>query len=113
VNVVNYITKIREIISYGESHGKFNVDNINKAYQYDKHYLIRMKYDVDFMRFSPICNYIETKNVQCDTFLLNMSINENSADPKKRTVPVDEELLKLIKQCQNVIKMDEFYIQVD
>ena len=111
INIVNHITKIREISSYNQTKGKINIDKINKAYLFDKNYLIKMKFDVDFFKQSPIRKYFEIKNVELDTFLLNISSSQNSSDPKKLTIPMTEDIMKAIQQCQFIITQDMLFYQ--
>ena len=70
-----------------------------------------MKFDVDFFRQSPIRKYFEMKNIECDTFLLNISSNKNSSDPDKLTIPINEDVLKAIRQCQFIITQDMLFYQ--
>ena len=41
INVVNFMTKIREIMSYHQMKGKIDINKINKKYCYDNNYLIK------------------------------------------------------------------------
>ena len=111
INIVNHITKIREISSYNQTKGKINIDKINKAYLFDRNYLIKMKFDVDFFKQSPIRKYFEIKNVELDTFLLNISSSQNSSDPNKLTIPMTEDIMKAIRQCQFIITQDMLFYQ--
>ena len=110
INVVNFMTKIREIMSYHQMKGKIDINKINKKYCYDNNYLIKMKFDIDFFKQSAIKNYfLINKDIELDTFLLNISSNKN--DMNKLTVPITVELIKAIHQAKFIISQDTLLYQ--
>jgi hypothetical protein len=114
INVVNYFTKIREICSYNVLGGKYNLEKINKIYLYDRNYLIKMKYDLDFLTNSKLNKYFNFCE-ESDPFLVSLNDPikmEESKDSEKMRVPISEEMINAIKQCQLVILQDLLYYQV-
>lgn len=110
INVVNFMTKVREILSYHQMKGKIDINKINKKYCYDNNYLIKMKFDIDFFKQSAIKKYfLINKDIELDTFLLNISSNKN--DMNKLTVPITVELIKAIHQAKFIISQDTLLYQ--
>ena len=109
VNSVHYIIKIREILSSNKTEcGKFDIEKINKAYLYDKNYLIKMSDDLNFLKNSNIKQFIFFDNEQIDPFFSNCSDNNNNNDLNKIVIPIDNELMKGIKQAKYYITQDLF-----
>ena len=110
INVVNFMTKIREILSYHQLKGKIDINKIDKKYCYDNNYLIKMKFDIDFFKHSAIRKYFLINNdIELDTFLLNISSNKN--DMNKLTVPITVDLIKAIRQAKFIISQDTLLYQ--
>ena len=72
VNSVNHMTKLRETFSYDNLCGKYNFDNINPEFNYNRNYLIKMKSDLDFLAHTHL-NEEFNFSPDPDPFLLNLS----------------------------------------
>jgi len=112
LNIVNYLVKIRELSSYNILGGKHNLDKINKIYKFDKNYLIKMKFDIDFLKNSKLASYFEFESFETDPLLLYFSFkNENFEKKYKMKIP--EELLNSVKQAQYVILQDLIFFNIN
>ena len=115
INIVNYINKIREVSSYNINREKFNLDNINKAYKYNKNILIKMDKEMDFLKNSIIHNYFYISDLNYDTFFSNF-INEednNNENKEKIIIPFDEGLINSIKNAKYIILQDKFLNKIE
>ena len=75
IKVVLSMNLIREICSYSINNGKFDLDKLQK-YNFDRNYLVRMRYDLDFLCKSSINNYKGFNfnfNVEGDPFLISVN----------------------------------------
>lgn len=124
VNAVNHMVKIRDLCSYNIICGKYDFEQINKGYFFDKNYLIKMKFDLDFLKDTHLAEIYEFSE-ESDPFLLSLS-PENEEDnkekkeeekkdkeeEKKRTIPMTQELYDACKQCQFIIMQDLMFFQI-
>lgn len=77
INIVNHISKVREIISYSILCGKHNSDKLSAKYGYDKNYLIKMQYDLDFLKDTPLKDYFNFSEL-ADPFLIALAERDNN-----------------------------------
>jgi hypothetical protein len=108
INIVNYFIKIREICSYNVLGGKFDLDRINKVYLFDRNYLIKMKYDLDFLKDSYLNNYFNFSG-EADPFLISVA----QKDCDKYYVAINDDLLNAIKQSQFLIMQDMIFYHLN
>ena len=73
VNIVFYMVKFRELVFYYYFQGKLDLTKIKKDYLYNNHYLLKMKYDLNFINNSKLNQYIYIKGGPIDVFLINCS----------------------------------------
>jgi len=112
VNIINYLQKIREECSYNVLGGKFNLDKINKAYKFDKNYLIKMKFDMDFLRNSKIATYFEFEPCESDPFLIYFNFKNEKLE-KKFTMRMTDDLLSTVKYGQYLILQDIIFFNIN
>lgn len=110
INIVNHYNKIREICSYNIINGKFNLDKLNKNYLFDRNYLLKMKFDNEFLKSSFLNKYFEFSE-QADPFLT--ALNEKPQNSNKHQVKINEDMLKSIKQSQFYIIQDIVFYQME
>ena len=113
VNIINQISKVREISSYYEMRGKWDPDKANKAYLYNNNYLLNMRKNIKFINNSILFNYLETDNgvKKTDVFFSNIKSvvnNENS----KISIPISIELKNAINKCKYIILQDDFFSNI-
>ena len=108
VNIVNYFVKIREICSYNVLGGKYDLEKINKLYNFDKNYLIKMRYDLDFLKDSHLDRFFNFSE-EADPFLVSSS--EKIGD--KYYVTINEDMQASIRHCQFLIMQDMIYYHLN
>ena len=115
INCVNSLLKVRELSYYKSLNGKFNFNKMNKAYIYNNDYLIKMKNDMNFLRNSYLGNYIDFTNGDIDPFLICCSPKKNSRNRRqdKITIPINDELMKRIKQAKYYFIQDMMFFNID
>jgi hypothetical protein len=112
INIVNHFNKIREICSYNVLGGKFNLEKINKVYLYDRNYLIKMKFDLDFLKNTNLEQHFNFSR-ESDPFLLATSLNnEDENYSKKNVISINEDMIHSIRQCEFSIMQDIIYYQI-
>lgn len=111
LNIVNLLSKIRELCSYNVLGGKFDLDKINKIYLFDKNYLIKMKYDLDFLKDSKIADVYAIECEESDPFLVYVNF-KNQENEKKYFIKVTDDMVGSIKQGQFVILQDLIFFHI-
>lgn len=111
INIVNHLSKIREMCSYSVLRGKFELNKINKVYLFDKNYLIKMKYDLDFLKNSKIASFYGIAFDESDPFLLNIRFVSRESDERFTIKPTDV-MLTAIKQAQFLILQDLIFFHI-
>lgn len=106
------ISNIREICSYNVLGGKFDLDNINKTYNFDKNYLIKMKFDMDFLRNSKLAAFYQFEHTESDPFLLYFYF-KNEEMNKKYSMRIIDEMIESIKFGQYLILQDLIYFNIN
>jgi len=112
INIITYLQKIREQCSYNVLGGKFNLDKINKSYKFDKNYLIKMKFDMDFLRNSKLATYFEFEPCESDPFLLYFYFKNNKLE-KKFGMRISDDMLSAVKQGQYLILQDLIFFNIN
>ena len=97
--IVDNYGKLRQLIGYDLYINKFENDRIN---DYNKDYLIEMKNDTDFLSSSNLANYFSFAN-ENDPFLTAIANNNNNNSNQFINIPIDEESLNNIKNCQYIL----------
>ena len=100
--IVDNYGKLRQLIGYDLYINKFEND---KIIDYNKDYLIEMKNDTDFLSSSNLANYFSFAN-ENDPFLTAIANNNNNNNNNLNqyiSIPIDEELLNNIKNCQYIL----------
>jgi hypothetical protein len=98
--------------SYNVLGGKYNLDNINKFYKFDKNYLIKMKFDTDFLVNSRISNYYEFEACEADPFFCYFFF-KNPHIENFNKMEISKDLLPIVKNCQYLILQDLIYFNIN
>ena len=115
VNCVSSIIKLREISFFKSLNGKFNYKKMNKSYIYNNDYLLKMKRDMNFLQNSSLGKYIDFTNGEIDPFLTCCSPKKNNRNKRqdKITFPINEDLMKSIKQVKYYLIQDLLYSNIE
>ena len=109
VNIVNRMTKVREVSSYYELNNKWDASNINRTYIFRKNYLISMCNDIEFINNSSLIDYIQTFNendsANVDLFFSNWNYLKTN-NYIKYNLSISKELQKEIIKCKYIILQD-------
>jgi len=79
INIINYYGKIRDQSSYFILGGKYKLENLNKSFNFNVNYLMKLKNDTDFLRHSNLKNYFNFSD-NSDPFLLELAKNKEEKD---------------------------------
>lgn len=114
INIVNHFVKVRDVMSYSILCGKHDPEKLVISYNYDKNYLIKMQYDLDFLKETKLVEYFNISE-ESDPFLISMS-ETNAPDsekyPNRHLIKISPEMVNSIKVCQAYIFNDiVFYHQ--
>ncbi len=112
LELVSLLIKIREMCSYNVLGGKYNLDNINKFYMFDKNYLIKMKFDTDFLVNSRLSKYFEFEACEADPFFCYFFF-KNPLIENLNKMEISEDLLPLVKHGQYLILQDLIYFNIN
>lgn len=112
INIINYLQKIRELCSYNVLGGKFNLDKINKVYKFDKNYLIKMKFDMDFLRNSKLAAFFQFEPCESDPFMLYFYFKDEKLE-KIHSMQISEEMLSAVRQGQYLILQDLIFFNIN
>ena len=115
VNCVSSIIKLREISFFKSLNGKFNYKRMNKSYIYNNDYLLKMKKDMNFLQNSSLGKYIDFTNGEIDPFLICCTPKKNNRSKRqdKITFPINEDLMKSIKQAKYYLIQDLMYSNIE
>ena len=116
INVVTHFLKVREISTYYKLVGKIDMKLINKDYNYDEKYLVKMRTDMNFLNESPkLSKYFDMNNTEIDAFLTNFSprstnnYSYSKINSNKVKIPINDDLKKIINQCRYVLLQETFF----
>ena len=96
INIIKYMQKIKTVINIEPNLGKYYMDIISQKFNFDKNYLIKMKFETDFLKEGYAKNIFDIKNQETPFFI-------NVKDKNKYTIPNDENNLKSISLDQKYI----------
>ncbi len=104
VNIISYMNKIHEISSYKIINGKYILNKMKKEFLYDKNYLNKMIFDIEFIKYSNLIIYFDIlPNAQIDTFFTFFNNN----------FPIGKDLLKAIFQAQYILMENNILNEID
>ena len=115
VNIVTRFIKVKQSSAYYSKSGKWDVTKIRPDYSYDPKYLFKMKNDLLFLKNSKLSLYIEMNNSELDAFLTNCapSSNEINNNNDKITIPIRDDIMKLITESRYALLQETVLSSVD
>ena len=110
INIVTKMVKLNQIINKYLNSMKIDINKLKQNFCYDTNYLDKMQKDLLFLKDSAISNYIEMNNSKIDSFLTNCAPIRNQINySNKRTIPIDDNLIKLISNCRISLMQESIY----
>ena len=108
VNIVQYMKKIKSVINLFPNLNKYDLDLISRKFNFDKNYLIKMKFETDFLQGGCINNFLNI-NIDQAPFLLKAIekktlINQNKSNNK--VLLVEQKVINDINDCSYFIYME-------
>ena len=77
VNIIQYMKKIKLIINILPNLGKYDLDNIAQKFDFDKNYVIKMKFEADFLREGCAKKFFEIRTDQ-SPFIVKVKDKKNN-----------------------------------
>ena len=99
INIIKNIINIREFLSVFFTKDKIDICILYKNFLYDINYLLKMNFELQFLKCSEINEIFETKKEEYfDTFLISYSNIKNSDE--KIIINISKEILNSIEKCR-------------
>lgn len=92
-NIVMIFAKIKELTAYQKEMNKFDFNRLNRVYNFDQSYLLRMTRDLDFLCHS-VAASVFSFGTQ-DPFLISLSKEREGFEK----IPLEEDLKEQILKC--------------
>ena len=105
VNIIQYMKKIKLIINILPNLGKYDLDNIAQKFDFDKNYVIKMKFEADFLREGCAKKFFEIRTDQ-SPFIVKVEDKKNNLSNEEKTNKViflDEKIINDMKDCDYFI----------
>lgn len=104
INICFYMKNIKNQIYNGIRIGKYDLDIIANQFKFDKHYLIKMKEEMNFLK-DGYAKYFFNISEDQTPFLLKASEEESNAngDPFIHLVPISKDIKSKIEKCNYII----------
>ena len=100
INIINYMNTIQEISSFRILKGKYTLNKMKKDFLYNKDYLKKMIFDLDFLKNSNLFFYFKTSpKTQIDTFFTFFS----------ESFIIGKDLLKGIYQAKYILMENNLF----
>ena len=108
INIVKYMKKIKTIINLFPNLDKYDMNIISKKFNFDKNYVIKMKFETDFLKEGCVRKFINIKNDQTP-FIINIK-DKNSYKSKDNenndSISLEPKIIDDILDCNYFIYME-------
>ena len=105
INIVQYMKKIKAIINIMPNLGKYDFVNIARKFDFDKNYIIKMKFETDFLKEGCAKNFFTIKNDQ-SPFIVKTADKEKfllSNDKGPKVILLEEKIINDMMDCNYFI----------
>ena len=105
VNIIQYMKKIKLIINILPNLGKYDLDNIAQKFDFDKNYVIKMKFEADFLREGCAKKFFEIRTDQ-SPFIVKVEDKKNNLsneEKNNKVIFLDEKIINDMKDCDYFI----------
>ena len=105
VNIVQYMKQIKSIINIIPNLGKYDLDIISQKFNFDKNYVIKMKFETNFLKKGVANMFFDIKN-DYNPFIIN-TIDKNNINPEteqnNKTLKLDQKIINDMIDCNYFI----------
>ena len=105
INIVQYMKIIKGVINIIPNLGKYDFVNIAQKFDFDKNYIIKMKFETDFLKKGSAKKYFNIKSDQ-SPFIVKTADKEQfllSNDQGTKMILLEEKILKEMTDCNYFI----------
>lgn len=104
VNIVLYMKKIKSIINAVPNLGKYDIDIISKKFNFDKNYIIKMKFETKFLKEGCAKMFFDFKKENTPFFLKTNNDKSIFKDEEYNyTISFEPKVINDIKECNYYI----------
>ena len=105
INIVQYMKKIKSVVNIIPNLGKYDLDNIAQKFDFDKNYLIKMKFETKFLKEGIAKKFFYIKNDQTPFIVKVVDKNNIFLYDKQndKVIFFDEKIINDIKDCNYFI----------
>ena len=105
INIIQYMKKIKSIINIIPNLGKYDLDIISHKFDFDKNYVIKMKFEADFLREGCAKKFFEIRTDQ-SPFIVKVEDKKNNLsneEKNNKVIFLDEKIINDMKDCDYFI----------
>ena len=107
VNIMQSFIKVREILTYYTLVGKIDIEKLNKNYEYDPAYLLKLKKDLEFLNeYEGLEKYFDLDNI--DEFFTNFSLKDDEMS-NYVNIQIPDILINNIVECNYILLQEKIY----
>ena len=108
INIVKYMKKIKTIINLFPNLNKYDINIISKKFNFDKNYVIKMKFETEFLKKGCAKKFINIKNDQTP-FIINIKDKNNiksKNNDNNDSISLEPKVIDDILDCNYFIYME-------
>ena len=105
VNIILYMKKIKAVINIIPNLGKYDFENIAQKFNFDKNYIIKMKFETNFLKAGVANKFFDFKNDK-SPFVINAKDKSNylsKNEQDKKVILLDQKIINDIVECNYYI----------
>lgn len=107
VNIMQYFLKVREILTYYTLVGKIDIEKLNKNYEYDPAYILKLKKDLEFLNeYEGLEKYFDIDNI--DEFFTNFALKDDEMS-NYVNIQIPDILINNIGECNYILLQEKIY----
>ena len=106
VNIVRYMKKIKTIINMAPNLSKYDINIISQKFNFDKNYIIKMKFETNFLREGSAKMLFNIKNDHTPFFVKacdKTSKSNQDNNEMMHVIKLEPKIIKDIKECNYYI----------
>ena len=112
INTVCLFSKFKNQYNYYFSSGKIDINQMHKGYEFNTNYLIKIKYDTNFLKDSSFTTIYDFSKFENDPFFLSLLSNKEE-NSQFKYLTATEDTLDKINQCMYIIDQEEILYKIE